>query len=138
MNNGEARPHREPPPQAYDDCKGKKEGDTVQITTPEGAMAATCAPSPKGLFARPEHPPREDGSKGSQGALRHEPPQLAFDACKGKNEGDTVQITTPRGALDATCAPSPKGLFARPAHPPRDEGNAPAAKGPAQQGTPKP
>jgi hypothetical protein len=52
------RPRHEPPPQAYEDCKGKKEGTVVQITTPrEGKIAATCTNSPKGLFARPEHPP---------------------------------------------------------------------------------
>ncbi|MCH8621490.1 hypothetical protein [Undibacterium sp. TS12] len=53
------RPPHEPPPQAYEDCKGKKEGDVVQITTPrEGKIAATCTTSPKGLFARPQRPPR--------------------------------------------------------------------------------
>ena len=52
------RPH-EPPPQAYANCKDKKEGDTVQIETPrEGKISATCTVSPKGLFARPERPPR--------------------------------------------------------------------------------
>ncbi len=60
------RPRREPPPQAYEDCKGKKEGDVVQITTPrEGKIAATCTTSPKGLFARPQHPPRPpEGEEG--------------------------------------------------------------------------
>ncbi len=43
----------EPPQQAYDDCKGKKVGDTVQHTTPEGKVTAICADSPKGLVARP-------------------------------------------------------------------------------------
>jgi Spy/CpxP family protein refolding chaperone len=47
----------EPPPQAYEDCKGKKAGDTVQHTTPEGKVAATCMESPKGLVARPNQPP---------------------------------------------------------------------------------
>lgn len=47
---------REPPPQAYEDCKGKKAGDTVQHSTPEGKVAATCADSPKGLVARPSKP----------------------------------------------------------------------------------
>ena len=44
---------REPPPQAYADCVGKKTGDIVQHTTPEGKVAATCVDSPKGLVARP-------------------------------------------------------------------------------------
>jgi hypothetical protein len=46
----------EPPPQAYTDCVGKKAGDTVQHTTPEGKVAATCVDSPKGLVARPNQP----------------------------------------------------------------------------------
>lgn len=54
---GQPRPEsagvREPPPQAYEDCKGKKTGETVQHTTREGKVAATCADSPKGLVARP-------------------------------------------------------------------------------------
>ena len=44
------------PPQAYEDCKGKKAGDIVQHTTPEGKVAATCVDSPKGLVARPNQP----------------------------------------------------------------------------------
>jgi hypothetical protein len=47
----------EPPPQAYEDCRGKKAGDTVQHTTREGKVAATCVDSPQGLVARPNQPP---------------------------------------------------------------------------------
>jgi hypothetical protein len=46
----------QPPPQAYEDCRGKKAGDTVQHTTPEGTVAATCQDSPQGLVARPKRP----------------------------------------------------------------------------------
>jgi hypothetical protein len=45
-----------PPPQAYEDCKGKRAGDLVQHTTPEGLVTATCAESPQGLVARPDRP----------------------------------------------------------------------------------
>lgn len=32
------------------------------------------------------------------------PPQAAFDVCKGKSEGTTVEIVTPRGdTIKATC-----------------------------------
>jgi Spy/CpxP family protein refolding chaperone len=48
--------NREPPPGAYEDCKGKKAGDLVQHTTPEGRVAATCVNSPQGLAARPSQP----------------------------------------------------------------------------------
>ena len=47
----------QPPPQAYEDCRGKKAGDAVQHTTPEGPVAATCVESPQGLVARPNQPP---------------------------------------------------------------------------------
>ncbi|MFZ6771821.1 hypothetical protein ACO0LB_03805 [Undibacterium sp. SXout7W] len=61
-------PRREPPPQAYEKCKGKKDGDKVQINTPrEGNIGAVCVNSPKGLFARPDRPPHErpDGGEAS-------------------------------------------------------------------------
>ena len=45
-----------PPPQAFEDCKGKKEGEAVQHTTPQGVIAATCVNGPQGLFARPNAP----------------------------------------------------------------------------------
>ena len=53
----ETQSRREPPPQAYEDCKGKKAGDTVQHMTREGKVAATCMDSPQGLVARPNQQP---------------------------------------------------------------------------------
>jgi hypothetical protein len=54
-----AQARHEPPPSAFDDCKGKAEGAAIQHTIPNGEkVAAICVNSPKGLFARPEHPPR--------------------------------------------------------------------------------
>ena len=59
QGNGQGGQPPEPPASAYTDCQGKKEGDVVQHTTPRGDnINATCTASPKGLFARPEHPPR--------------------------------------------------------------------------------
>jgi hypothetical protein len=46
----------QPPPQAFEDCRGKKAGESVQHTTPEGVVAATCVDSPQGLVARPKQP----------------------------------------------------------------------------------
>jgi len=54
---GPGGPGREPPPQAYEDCKGKKEGDAIQHQTPQGLVPAKCLNSPKGLVARPDRPP---------------------------------------------------------------------------------
>ena len=46
-----------PPPQAYEDCQSKKAGDTVQHTTREGKVSATCENTPQGLVARPNRQP---------------------------------------------------------------------------------
>jgi hypothetical protein len=54
---GPGGPGHEPPPQAYEDCKGKKEGDAIQHQTPQGLVPAKCLNSPKGLVARPDRPP---------------------------------------------------------------------------------
>jgi hypothetical protein len=34
---------------------------------------------------------------------RRKPPKEAFEACKGKSEGASVEVITPRGTLKATC-----------------------------------
>lgn len=62
---------RTPPPQAYEDCKGKKAGDAVTHTTREGKVAATCEESSNGLVARPNQPKgaRPD-SVDAQGSVR--------------------------------------------------------------------
>ena len=53
------RGRRRPPAQAFAACKDKAEGDAVQFQTPRGNVtAATCASTPEGLAARPNHPLR--------------------------------------------------------------------------------
>jgi hypothetical protein len=50
----------EPPPQAYEACKDKNEGDLVKITTPWGeTMNATCKQVDGKLAAMPEGGARE-------------------------------------------------------------------------------
>jgi hypothetical protein len=96
-----------PPPEAFDACKGKNAGDTVQETTPNGDRhPAVCTQTPRGLLAR----------------LDRRPPPEAFNACQGKKEGDAVQLDTPRGALDSTCVQTPEGLAARPNNRPGRDG----------------
>jgi hypothetical protein len=68
----ESSVRHEPPPQAYEDCRGRKAGDTVQHTTPGGQVAATCEESPRGLVARPNQP---QGAQ-SSGQPSQEPPML--------------------------------------------------------------
>jgi len=67
-----------PPPQAFEDCKGKNAGDTVQHTTREGKVAATCLNSPDGLVARPNQRPGERSSvQRSQEAMSPQYPDAA-------------------------------------------------------------
>ena len=40
---GQQQEHRGPPQEAFDACKGKKDGDAAQMKTPRGeTMAGTC------------------------------------------------------------------------------------------------
>lgn len=74
-----------PPPQAYEDCKGKKAGDAVQHTTREGKVSATCMDSPEGLVARPDQPtsgakpdsrpPQETQQRNTNSSQKAAPPE---------------------------------------------------------------
>lgn len=76
MGNRKDEPRREPPPQAFEACKTKKVNDVVEITTPRGdKMKGTCVESAKGLFARPEHPPRPTHERGEEEKDRRPPPK---------------------------------------------------------------
>lgn len=58
---GPGGPRRGPPPQAFEACEGKAQGDAVQLTTPRGVVGATCETMPRGLAARPLRPPEGEG-----------------------------------------------------------------------------
>ena len=58
-----AREHRGPPKEAFDACKGKKEGDAVETTTPRGdKVSGSCrmvmipTRPPEGARERDERP----------------------------------------------------------------------------------
>ncbi|MSM41562.1 MAG: hypothetical protein GJT30_18255 [Geobacter sp.] len=57
-----------------------------------------------------------------RGGGHRKPPQEAYDACKGKNEGTAVEVTTPRGTMKAVCKSMDGQMVAVPegAPPPRD------------------
>jgi len=73
------RPERQdrqgPPPQAYDDCRGKQAGDAVQHTTRDGVVAATCVETPQGLAARPDRPRGERPEGPSRGRRSERGPE---------------------------------------------------------------
>ena len=49
----------------------------------------------------------------------HNPPPEAFEACRGRNQGDACTVNTPHGTLTGTCETFPgQGLVCRPACPP--------------------
>ncbi len=57
-------------------------------------------PQPGGL-QEPGRPPEAGRQPGHQGQGR--PPQEAIDACRGKNQGNSCQFTSPHGAITGTC-----------------------------------
>ena len=100
----------------------------LSIALLSGALALTFIPSVAG--AQQMAPPRGGnvgapppgavggGREGGPG-MHHRPPQEAYAACTGASAGQSVQFTSPHGdVIQATCMPSPEGLFARPLHPP--------------------
>jgi hypothetical protein len=83
------------PPQAYEDCKGKKAGDTVQHTTPEGKVSATCEESPQGLVARPNQRP---GAK-SGGRPPQAPPSQGPQSQKNRKRYSIEQAVSDQAQL---------------------------------------
>lgn len=65
---------RQPPPNAFQECRGKSEGDEVMHRTPDGLLRAICMRSPEGLVARPNLPDN------SQRRLSEPPPRRAESA----------------------------------------------------------
>lgn len=81
--------------------------------------ALALAQQPQQQQQQRPQPPREQGSGGGGGGGG--PPPEALEACKGKKEGDTVQVTTPRGdKVSATCR-----MVAVPARPQGDNKGPP-------------
>jgi len=58
-------PNYRPPQSAYDDCRGKNEGDEVWHRTRDGILRSTCLRSPEGLVARPNRTNQSQGRSGS-------------------------------------------------------------------------
>ena len=72
---------------------------------------------------QPPNPP----SQANQPQEHRGPPQEAFDACKGKKEGDAAQMKTPRGvSMAGTCR-----MVLVPGHAPADR-NQPRERAPAK------
>jgi hypothetical protein len=56
----EGRPHRRPPPEAFEACKDRKADDACSVTFHEHTLTGKCAATPEGpLVCRPDRPPRK-------------------------------------------------------------------------------
>jgi two-component system sensor histidine kinase BaeS len=62
-------PNRRAPQSAYDDCRGKIEGDEVWHRTRDGILRSTCLSSPEGLAARPNRGTQTQGRSSSNEAV---------------------------------------------------------------------
>lgn len=60
-------PNRRATQSAYDDCRGKIEGDEVWHRTRDGILRSTCLRSPEGLVARPNRTNQSQGRSPSNG-----------------------------------------------------------------------
>ena len=61
----QADPNRRAPQSAYDDCRGKNEGDEVWHRTRDGILRSTCLMSAEGLVARPNRNSQSQGRSSS-------------------------------------------------------------------------
>ncbi len=82
------------------------------------AFAQNAPPSPPAPPANMGQPP-----VAGMPPMGHKPPPNAFEDCKGKAEGASVQHMTPQGQVMAKCMMSPDGMVARPDHPPPPMGS---------------
>jgi two-component system sensor histidine kinase BaeS len=60
--------NRRAPQSAYDDCRGKNEGDEVWHRTRDGILRSTCLSSPEGLVARPNRSTQNQGRSSGNGS----------------------------------------------------------------------
>ena len=62
-----------------------------------------------------------DTSSQKSGRRHHGPPPEAYEACEGKNAGDTAEFVNPHGdTVTGTCEQEGDRLVLRPDHHPRD------------------
>jgi len=84
------RPHRRPPPAAFDACKGKQAKDACEVTFGERKITGACLATPEGPLAC-----RSDRPFG--------PPPELIAACAKKSEGATCQATLGDRVVDGKC-----------------------------------
>jgi hypothetical protein len=90
---------REPPPQAYEDCRGRKAGDAVQHATRDGTVPATCMESPNGMVARPDQPRAAAAGGTERGVAGNSPPREQGSRDAGRRYS-LEQATSDRAQLN--------------------------------------
>ena len=114
-------PERRPPPNAFQECRGKFEGDTVLHSTPEGFVSSTCMNSPEGLVARPVRPDEN---------IRRPPESSVTPPIPTPNPTVAPRPTQVRPKVTETVRPIPANEAAQ-TNPPKDSvQTAPVAKEP--------
>ncbi len=91
-----------PPPQAYEDCRGKTAGDVVQQMTREGLVAATCESSPEGLIARPGSKPSASSGNTSSASPSSSPTSAPTKPASTRASRTGFTLTTTAGADGST------------------------------------
>ncbi len=94
-----------PPPQAFEDCRGKKAGDTVQHMTREGLVAASCESTPEGLIARPASRPANASTNPSTNASPDAPakPASSSPSRSGFTLNTTAGVNGGTLPIEYTC-----------------------------------
>jgi hypothetical protein len=85
-DHGHRGPPRQPPPAAFEACKGKQVEDACQVTFGQRTLNGKCAAGPEGRLA-----------------CRPEPPRELAKACEGKQENDSCSVQMGDHSFDGHC-----------------------------------
>jgi len=92
-------PNRRAPQSAFDDCRGKKEGDEVWHRTRDGILRSTCLSSPEGLVARPNRSVQSQGRSSSVPNTPSQSTQVAPDKALASEPETPERIAARRYVL---------------------------------------
>jgi len=95
----QADPNRRAPQSAYDDCRGKNEGDEVWHRTRDGILRSTCLRSPEGLVARPNRSLQSQGRSSSVPNTPSQSTQVAPDKALASEPETPERIAARRYVL---------------------------------------
>ena len=105
----QADPNRRAPQSAYDDCRGKNEGDEVWHRTRDGILRSTCLMSAEGLVARPNRSTQSQGrsSSSESGILPNNVPRPSASTQRPVPPASEPIASPPRPAAPPTNSVAP-------------------------------